>query len=69
MATFLFINNDIRDKYTKLYLKKKGHEILDFYIKNKVIDIIVLPLKGIEKDELFEHLVQENLDKTYIVYN
>ena len=69
MATFLFINNDIRDKYTKLYLKKKGHEILDFYIENKVIDIIVLPIKGIEKDELFEHLVKENLDKKYIVYN
>ena len=45
MATFLFINNDLRDKYTKLYLKKKGHEILDFYIENKVIDIIVLPIK------------------------
>ena len=34
-----------------------------------MIDIIVLPIKGIEKDELFEHLVKENLDKIYIIYN
>lgn len=69
MATFLFINDDLRDKYAKLYLKKKGHEILDYYIQNKVIDYIVLPIKGKEKDELFEHLVKENLDKKYIIYN
>ena len=69
MATFLFLNDDIRDKYAKLYLVKKGHEIVDYYITNKVIDYIVLPIKGINKDELFEHLVKENTDKKYIVYN
>ena len=69
MATFLFLNDDIRDKYAKLYLEKKGHEIVNYYIKNKVIDYIVLPIKGIQKDELFENLVKENLDKKYIVYN
>ena len=57
MATFLFLNDDIRDKYAKLYLEKKGHEIVNYYIKNKVIDYIVLPIKGIQKDELFENLV------------
>ena len=69
MATFLFIDDDLRYQYTKLYLRKKGHEILDYYIQNKVIDYIVLPIKGKEKDELFEHLVKENLDKKYIIYN
>ena len=37
MATILFINDDLRDKYAKLYLKKHGHEVLDFYIQNKLI--------------------------------
>lgn len=69
MATILFINDDLRDKYAKLYLKKIGHEIIDYYINNKVIDYIVLPIKGIEKDELFENLVKENQNKIYIVYN
>ena len=69
MATFLFLNDDIRDKYAKLYLEKKGHEIVNYYISNKVIDYIVLPIKGIDKDDLFEHLVKENKDKKYIVYN
>ena len=35
MATFLFIDDDLRYQYTKLYLRKKGHEILDYYIQNK----------------------------------
>lgn len=69
MATILFINDDLRDKYAKLYLKKVGHEIIDFYIKNKKIDFIVLPIKGLDKDELFENLVKENIDKQYFVYN
>lgn len=69
MATFLFINDDLRDKYAKLYLKKLGHEICEFYIQNKVIDYIVLPIKGMYKDDVFENLVKENIDKTYIVYN
>ena len=38
MATFLFLNDDIRDKYAKLYLEKKGHEIVNYYISNKTID-------------------------------
>ncbi len=69
MATILFINDDLRDQYAKLYLKKIGHKIVDYYTINQTIDYIVLPLKGIEKDELFENLVKKNLDKTYIVYN
>lgn len=69
MATILFINDDLRDKYAKLYLKKLGHEIIDFYIRNKKIDFIVLPIKGLEKDDLFENLVKENIDKQYFVYN
>ena len=69
MATFLFINDDLRDKYAKLYLKKMGHEVIDYYITNKHIDYIVLPIKGMNKDELFENLLKENIDKIYIVYN
>lgn len=69
MATILFINDDLRDKYAKLYLKKVGHEIIDYYIANKKIDYIVLPIDGVTKDELFENLVKENIDKIYIVYN
>ena len=69
MATILFINDDLRDKYAKLYLKKLGHEIIDYYIQNKKIDYIVLPINGVNNDELFENLVKENKDKIYIVYN
>lgn len=69
MATILFISDDLRDKYAKLYLKKIGHEIIDYYIANKKIDYIVLPINGINRDDLFEYLVKENIDKVYIVYN
>lgn len=68
MAAILFLGEELKDKYAKLYLRKLGYEILDYYIQNKIIDYIVLPLDGIKKDELFENLVKNNINKTYFVY-
>ena len=68
MTTILFISDDLRDKYAKLYLRKMGYEIIDYYIANKNIDYIVLPLNGVKQDQLFEYLVKENTNKIYIVY-
>lgn len=68
MAAILFLGEELKDKYAKLYLRKLGYEILDYFIQNKIIDYIVLPLDGIKKDEIFENLVKNNIDKTYFVY-
>ena len=33
MAAILFLGEELKDKYAKLYLRKLGYEILDYYIQ------------------------------------